>query len=88
MKTLEVGELKERISEMLHLVQEKGEIIEVTNRGEVVALLVPAHKPRQPVEQPSGAICTDFDRIAAEIGVRWPEDISAVDAVRDVRREL
>ena len=60
----------------------------MTNRGEVVALLVPAHKPRQPVEQPSGAICTDFDRIAAEIGVRWPEDVSAVDAVRDVRREL
>ncbi len=88
MRTLGVRELKERISEMLHLVQEKGEIIEVTNRGEVVALLVPAHKPQQPVEQPSGAIWTDFDRIAAEIGVRWPKDVSAVDAVRDVRREL
>ncbi|MFL5590504.1 MAG: type II toxin-antitoxin system Phd/YefM family antitoxin [Ktedonobacteraceae bacterium] len=88
MKTLEVGELQKRIGEMLHLVQEKGEIIEVTNRGEVVALLVPAHKPQQPAEQPSGAIWTDFDRLAAEIGVRWPEDVSAVDTVRDLRREL
>ena len=88
MKTLGVRELKERISEMLHLVQEKGEIIEVTNRGEVVAFLVPAHKPHQRAEQPSGAIWTDFDRLAAEIGVRWLEDVSAVDAVRDVRREL
>ena len=88
MKTLGVRELKERISEMLHLVQEKGEIIEVTNRGEVVALLVPAHKPQQPAEQPSGAIWTDFDRLAAEIDVRWPKDVSSVDAVHDVRREL
>lgn len=88
MKTLGVRELKERISEMLHLVQEKGEIIEVTNRGEVVALLVPAHKPQQPAEQPGGAIWTNFDRLADEIGVRWPEGVSAVDAVRDVRREL
>ena len=31
MKTLEVGELQERISEMLHLVQEKGEIIFLNN---------------------------------------------------------
>ena len=88
MKRLGVRELKERISEMLHLVQEKGEIIEVTNRGEVIALLVPAHKPQQPTEQPGGAIWTNFDRLAAEIGVRWPEGVSAVDAVRDVRREL
>lgn len=88
MKTLGVRELKERISEMLHLVQEKGEIIEVTNRGEVVALLVPAHKPQQPAEQPGGTIWTIFDRLADEIGVRWPEGVSAVDAVRDVRREL
>ena len=88
MKTLGVRELKERISEMLHLVQEKGEIIEVTNRGEVVALLIPAHKPQQPAGQPGGAIWTNFDRLADEIGVRWPEGVSAVDAVRDVWREL
>src|SRR5437879_12196741 len=66
MQTIGVRELKERISEMLRLVQEKGEIIEVTNRGEVVALLVPAHKPQQHAEQPTGAIWTDFDRLAAE----------------------
>ena len=88
MKTLEVGELKERISEMLHLVQEKGEIIEVSNRGEVVALLVPVHKPQEPAEQSTGAIWTDYDRLAAEIGVHWPKDVSAVDAVSDVRRDL
>ena len=88
MQTLGVRELKERISEILHLVQEKGEIIEVTNRGEVIALVVPAHKPQPPVEQSGSAIWTDFDRLAAEIGVQWPKDVSAIDAVRDVRREL
>lgn len=88
MKTLGVRELKERISEMLHLVQEKGEIVEVTNRGEVIALLVPAHRPQPSVEQSGSAIWTDFDRLAAEIGVHWPKNVNAVDAVSDVRREL
>jgi hypothetical protein len=30
----------------------------------------------------------NFDRLVTELGVHWPEDVSAVDAVRDVRREL
>ena len=30
----------------------------------------------------------NFDRLVAELGIQWPEGINAVDAVRDVRREL
>jgi antitoxin (DNA-binding transcriptional repressor) of toxin-antitoxin stability system len=30
----------------------------------------------------------NFDRLVAELGVQWPEGVNAVDAVRDVRREL
>ena len=30
----------------------------------------------------------EFDRIAAEISAVWPEGVSAVDTIRDVRREL
>ncbi len=92
MKTLGVRELKERISEILHQIQETGETIQVTRRGEIIALLMPVrraeHRLQPPGEQPGGAIWTDFDRLAAELGVHWPEGVSAVDAVRDVRREL
>jgi prevent-host-death family protein len=88
MKTLGVCELKERTSEILRLVEEEGETVEVTKRGEVIAHLVPERKPQPSVEQVDDAVWTDLDRLAAEIGAHWPAEISAVDAVRDVRRDL
>ena len=88
MKTLGVRELKERISEILRLVEEEGETVEVTKRGEVIARLVPARKPQQSVVQADDAVWTDLERLAAEISANWPSNVSAVDAVRDVRREL
>lgn len=88
MKTIGVHELEERISEILQLVQKTGEIVEVTSDGEVIASLVPTPRGDRPVEVPGGAIWTDFDRLVEELGVQWPEGVSAVDAVRDVRREL
>jgi antitoxin (DNA-binding transcriptional repressor) of toxin-antitoxin stability system len=30
----------------------------------------------------------NFDRLVTELGVQWPEGVDAVDAVREVRREL
>ncbi len=88
MKTLGVRELKERISEILRLVEEEGEIVEVTKRGDVIARLVPVRKPQQSVEQTHDAVWTDLERLAAEISAHWPSKVSAVDAVHDVRREL
>jgi prevent-host-death family protein len=88
MKTLGVRELKERISEILRLVEEEGETVEVTKRGEVIAHLVPVRKPQPSVEQTDDAVWTDLERLAAEISANWPSNVSAVDAMRDVRREL
>lgn len=88
MKTLGVRELKERISEVLRMVQEQGEIIEVTNRGEVVARLVPAHKVSPVEELAEDEAWTDLERLSAEISAHWPAGLSAVDAVRDARRDL
>lgn len=88
MKTLGVRELKERISEILRLVEEEGETVEVTKRGEVIAHLVPVRKPQQSAEQADDAVWTDLERLGAEISANWPSNVSAVDAVRDVRREL
>jgi Lon protease-like protein len=36
----------------------------------------------------TAAALTELDRLAARIGAAWRDDMSAVDAVRDVRRDL
>ena len=43
MKTLEIGELGEKLIEALHLVEEDGETIELARQGRIVARLVPAN---------------------------------------------
>lgn len=30
----------------------------------------------------------NFDRLVAELGIQWPEGVDAVEAVREIRREL
>jgi len=88
MQTFDANELIEHIDEVLRMVEEEGETIEITNHGEVIAHLVPVHMPQSTTESAKRDVWTDLDRLAAEIGAHWSPDVSAVDAVRDVRREL
>jgi len=88
MKTVEVRELEAHISEILRMVQETGEVIELTRDAEVLAHLIPAHKPQLPFERPEGDIWANMDRLAVELSARWQGSTNAVDAVRDVRRDL
>lgn len=87
MKTLGVRELKLRMSEALRLVA-KGETIEVTKHGEVVAHLVPVRKVAPSSEAAEDEAWTELDRLSVEISAHWPEGLSAVDAVHDARGEL
>lgn len=88
MKTLGVGELKERIDEILRMVEEDGETINVTKRGKVIAHLVPASEPEKPVKSDLKSFWEETDRLAAEIGSYLPEKVDAVEIMRDVRREF
>lgn len=88
MKTLGVGELKERIDEILRMVEEDGETIDVTKRGKVIAHLVPASAPEKPVKSDLKSFWEETDRLAAEIGSAWKGNMDAVEAVHDVRRDL
>ena len=88
MKTIGAHELTERINEILRMVEEESETIEVTKRGEVIALLVPVHKSQQPAKQDLKAFWAEIDQVAAEIGSYLPESVNAVDIMRDVRRDL
>jgi prevent-host-death family protein len=87
MRSIGVRELKEHTSKVLRQVREKGQEVQVTYRGRVVARLVPVSRLRSEARQVA-AVWSDLDRLAAEIGSRWPRGRTAVDGVRDVRRNL
>lgn len=85
MRTLGVRELRDNISDILHQVEQKGEIIEITNHGRAIARLVPVARP-QLAQSEIDEIIADMDRVAAELGARWPKDVTVLDAIDDVRR--
>lgn len=85
MRRIGVRELKERTSEILKRVQEKGEPVDVTYRGQVVARLVPV-APGRPNAKAIGAVWSDLDELAQQIGNRWQAGESAAEAVSRDRR--
>ena len=85
MRTMGIRELKARMSEALREVQE-GQTIEVTNHGQVVALLVPPRRKRNNEE--IEAALDSIDSLAAQISAHWPEGVTALEAIEDVRRDL
>ncbi|MCB8985809.1 MAG: type II toxin-antitoxin system prevent-host-death family antitoxin [Ardenticatenaceae bacterium] len=87
MVTVGVRQLKQETSKILRRVREEGEIVEITYHGEVIARLVPVAPP-EPTEEKIAAVWANLDQLTAEISAKWPEGVSAVDAIREVRREL
>jgi prevent-host-death family protein len=86
MASVGVRELRQRASEVLRRVRERGEEVEVTLRGRVVARLVPAARPQAKRRARERAVWREIDRLADEIGARWPRGVSAERAVREGRR--
>lgn len=65
----------------------------ITYRGRVVALLAPCVRPADYLpdedrEEDWEKVWAEMDETAAEIAKHWPEGVSAVDAVREQRRNL
>ncbi len=87
MRAIGVRELKERASQVLRRVRERGEEVEITHHGRVVARLIPVSRER-PRPRAAAAAWATLDRIAGEIGARWPKGRSAAHAVREGRRDL
>jgi prevent-host-death family protein len=83
MMTIGVRELRQQTSELIRLVQEEGRQIAITRRGKPVALLIPAE--RSPARQEEADEWLKLDHLAAEIEARWPEGVSAVEAVAEGR---
>lgn len=87
MKTMGIKELKMRLSNALREMQETGEIIEITHHGEPVARIIPFRR-HWTTEAERRDMIESLDALAARISAHWPEGVSALDAVHDVRRDL
>ena len=81
---IESNELKERIDKILRILEE-GEPAEVTDHGKVIAHVVPVSEPKQPVKRDTSEAWKNLKRLSTELSAHWPKDVTAVDAVRDVR---
>ena len=78
-------ELKERMSEIVRQVEVDGEAVDITRRGAVVARIVPAEEMPPFDRQAFERRWVEHRELARRISDGWPEGVTAVDAVRDVR---
>lgn len=85
-RSVGVRELKQHATQILRQVRQRGIEVQITYRGQIVARLLPVRLPK-PVLPQRSSVWTDLDELAAEIGARWPAQVSAVEAVREERRE-
>lgn len=85
MTEIGVRDLKLRTSDVLRQVREEGRAFTVTYRGQAVARLVPVGGAQRSTADLPG-VWTEMDRLAGEIGVSWPEDTSATEAIEEQRR--
>lgn len=86
MQQVGIRELREQASQILRRVREDGEAFEVTYHGRVVARIVPTLQVER--ELTVEEWLEGWDRLAEEISAVWPPGVSAVEAVREQRREL
>jgi prevent-host-death family protein len=86
MRAIGIRELKEQASEVLRRVREEGDTYEITYHGRVVARLVPVAQPRE--TDSSTEFLESWGQLTESISRAWPEGVSAVEAVREGRREL
>ena len=85
MDAIGIRELKQRTSEVLRRVRERGETVEISYRGEIVARIVPTTR-HVASSAKARKVWHDIDRVAEEIAKRWPRGVSAVRALRETRR--
>jgi antitoxin (DNA-binding transcriptional repressor) of toxin-antitoxin stability system len=78
MITVIIHELKQKANKLIRMVCELGEEVQITYRGEVVALLVPVKKP--------DTAWLKLDQLAEKIDAHWRTGESAASAVAESRR--
>jgi prevent-host-death family protein len=83
MITVGIRELRQQASALIRKVREDGSQVEITLRGKPVALLIPVE--HTPAIGGTSLDWDNLDHLAAEIGARWPDGVSAAAAVAEGR---
>ncbi|HYO50771.1 MAG TPA: hypothetical protein VEW94_13045 [Chloroflexia bacterium] len=86
MTTIDISELEQHPTEIIQRVK-SGETIEVNEGGTVVARLTPIQHVTPMWNAPEQS-WTDLDALVQEISKYLPEHVDAVEAVREIRREV
>ena len=87
MNSVGIRELKRDAGAIIRKVREDRKTIDVTHHGNVVAQIVPVEtdeERRLRVRQ----VWERMDRVSEQISAKWSDSVSAVDAVREQRRDL
>lgn len=91
---LNARELRERVDELLRMV-EKGKSFEIIDHGRIVAELNPPANRAAQIEEAEERRkreierwLASMDQLAQELAPLWPKGVDAVDIVRDVRRDF
>lgn len=89
-RSVGISELKRRASEIVREVEESRVPVDITVRGKVVARLAPTmpSPSTDAIRADMTEFWRDWDQLAAEVSASWPKGVSAVDAVREQRRDL
>jgi prevent-host-death family protein len=87
MEAVGIRELKQHTSDILRRVREGKETISITYRGKVVAQIVPV-EDKEAMRAKALKVWAEIDELAKEITAHWPAGVSAVEAVKEQRREL
>ncbi len=85
MENVTARELKQHTGMILREVREHGKELVITYRGVPVARLVPT-RSGETAERVLESVWMEMDRLAEEIGRKWPEGVSAEEAVSEQRR--
>ncbi len=85
MKTMEAEEVQEHFSEVLREIEATGQSIVVSNRGKVVARLVPM-QIGQSSEHDIRATIASIEELIAEITPDLPDNVNVEEIINDIRR--
>jgi prevent-host-death family protein len=87
MLSVGITELKRDASTIVKRVREEKETIEVTYRGSVVAQIVPVESEEERQAR-FDRVWKRMDALAEKVSENWTGEGSAVDAVRESRRDF
>lgn len=81
-----IRDLKEHLSEVLREIEETGEVIGVSNRGRIVARLVPAHFGQNGKRRDPQEAIAELDALTAELSEGLTGTINVANMISEMRR--